>query len=71
MELHCRAKVDASVRAELDSIVATHDTLEAVVKWGFAQESPVLVSEVVKQDEFCHDAIVPWRGALWLVYGTT
>jgi hypothetical protein len=32
---------------------------------------PEVVAEVIVQDEFTHDAIVPWREPLVLVYGTT
>ena len=55
--------------------VAEHSTLEQVLKWGFAQPAsvvhPHIIKEVVIQDEYSHDVIVPWRGGLVLVYGTT
>jgi hypothetical protein len=32
---------------------------------------PSVVAEVIVQDEFTHDVIVPWREGLVLVYDTT
>ena len=50
-------------------------TLMEVLQWGLNKESgarlPEVIAEVIVQDEFTHDAIVPWRDGLVLVYGTT
>jgi hypothetical protein len=57
-------------RAELEALARAHRTLEDVVRWGALAAPPALVREVVTQDEFTHDVIVPWR-ELYLVYDTT
>ncbi|MDQ3818271.1 MAG: hypothetical protein M3362_11425 [Acidobacteriota bacterium] len=49
--------------------------LQDVVSWGLKKESgaalPAVIAEVIVQDEFTHDCIVPLRSGLVLVYGTT
>lgn len=49
--------------------------LQDVVNWGLAKSSgarlPGVIAEVIVQDEFTHDVIVPWRDNLVLVYDTT
>lgn len=49
--------------------------LQDVVKWGLSKDSGAqlrgVIAEVIVQDEFTHDAIVPWRDGLVLVYDTT
>jgi hypothetical protein len=46
-------------------------TLGAVLEWLRAQDPPRLVSDVVTQDEYTHDVIVPWSECLVLVFDTT
>jgi hypothetical protein len=55
---------------EVKAAVASHRTLEDVMRWGLLQQPPALVADVVVQDEFTHDVVVPWR-AHWLVHDTT
>ena len=61
--------------AALESELGPLRNLLDVMKWGLAQPagtlSPQVVAEVVMQDEFSHDAIVPWRENLFLVFGAT
>lgn len=61
--------------ASIESEIAGHRTLEQVLKWGLAQPAdqviPHVIADVVIQDEYSHDVIVPWRDGLILVYGTT
>ena len=53
------------------ALTASQRTLEDVVRWGVAQSPPVLVADVVVQDEYTHDVVVPYPGVGWLVYDTT
>jgi len=46
-------------------------TLQDVVRWAFSQTPPSDVADVVVQDEFTHDVVVPWREGLHLVFDTT
>ena len=45
--------------------------LDDIFVWGRRQTPPVHPTDVIKQDEFTHDVIVPLPKELWLVYGTT
>ena len=47
---------------------STHRTLEAVVRWAWANGTDI--SDIVVQDEYTHDVVVPFEGG-WLVYDTT
>ena len=46
-------------------------TLGAVLEWLRAQDPPRAVGEIVTQDEYTHDVIVPWSERLTLVFDTT
>ena len=64
-------------RAQLLSLeleVGKLESLADVLRWGRSQPpgvvSPKVIADVVIQDEFTHDAVVPWHeGAL--VFGST
>jgi hypothetical protein len=61
--------------AEIEGELPEQRGLQDVVSWGLRKDSgallPGVIAEVIVQDEFTHDAIVPWRDHLVLVYGTT
>ena len=71
MRIEDRAGLDEEARGAIERAVAGHGTLQDVVRWGVAQEPPLLVADVIVQDEFTHDVVVPYRGGLFLVYDTT
>ena len=48
-----------------------HITLERVARWGYSQRPFVEVTDVVIQDEFTHDVILPLPEGLVLVYDST
>jgi len=58
-------------RDALALAVTQHKGLDQIFAWGRAQSPPVNPTDVIKQDEFTHDVLVPLSGARWLVYGTT
>jgi hypothetical protein len=58
-------------RSALAQVVGRHGDLMDVFAWGRAQSPPVQPADLVKQDEFTHDVLVPFRKGRWLVYGTT
>lgn len=45
-------------------------TLADVVRWGLAQAPPEMIADVIVQDEYSHDIVLPWRGR-YLVFDTT
>ncbi len=60
--------------AELKSELVNHKTLGQVLTWASTKSKddflPQIVAEVITQDEFTHDVIIPFRD-LFLVYDTT
>jgi hypothetical protein len=69
--LHERTVLGDEDRLGLERSVRPLSTLEAVLRWGFAQRPAATVAEVVVQDEFTHDVVLSWRPEHWLVFGTT
>lgn len=60
--------------AELAEVLAKHKTLGQTLNWTALQPKddflPQIVAEVVTQDEFTHDVVIPYKN-LFLVYDTT
>lgn len=60
--------------AELKNDLAKHKTFGQVLTWANAKPKgeflPQIVAEVITQDEFTHDIVVPYKN-LFLVYDTT
>jgi hypothetical protein len=65
------AGLDPAERAQIEAAVRTHRGLDDIFAWGRTQRPPVHPADVVKQDEFTHDVLVPFPSGRWLVYGTT
>ena len=63
--------VSESETARIREAVGSHWTLKAVVDWCLAQTPPILDADVVTQDEFTHDLIVPLPSGTHLVYDST
>jgi hypothetical protein len=55
--------------ANLTPAEAEH--LDDVFAWGRKPSPPARPVDVIKQDEFTHDVLVPFPNQRWLVYGTT
>jgi hypothetical protein len=68
---HLTPEAVAQITAELSG----QENLQGVMSWALSAPKgtfiPSVVSEVIVQDEFTHDVIVPWRNGLVLVYDTT
>ena len=60
--------------AEIESEVSQHKTLQQVLVWAGTKPKGdfllQIVAEVVTQDEFTHDVVIPYKN-LFLVYDTT
>ena len=69
--LHDYAKLPAADRARLEHDVQSQRTLADVLAWTRAQAPPLSVAEIVTQDEYTHDVVVPFAADLVLVYDTT
>ena len=62
--------LEASVSDEIKNVVATHTTLEKLLVWGMGQTPPVMIADIIAQDEFTNDILVPFND-VFLVYDTT
>jgi hypothetical protein len=75
MKIKNYANLSPEQLAAIESELPEQRALLDVFNWGLRKESgaslPGIVAEVIVQDEFTHDAIVPWRDDLVLVYDTT
>jgi hypothetical protein len=69
--IEARGDVPRAALASLDVQVASHKTLEDVVRWGLALAPPRFVHRVVVQDEFTHDVVMRFADGVYLVYDTT
>ena len=69
------AKLPPEVIADIERELSGQRSLKDVISWAFADIGqkfvPGVVADVVVQDEFTHDVIVPWGTELVLVYDTT
>ena len=63
-----RARLTQARVDQLARDVADHGTLHDVLEWGFAQKPPRRVEEIVTQDEYTHDVLVPLDAPLYLAY---
>jgi hypothetical protein len=74
MKITNLAKLSAEDFAELETELSKHKTLGQVLTWASKKPKgeflPQIVAEVITQDEFTHDVIVPYKN-LFLVYDTT
>lgn len=55
-----------ALRRELE----TQHTMERALAWFFAQDPPLVPADLVAQDEFSYDLLVPYRDGLYLSYDT-
>ena len=71
--LHDHAALPPDEAAALRALVATQRTLADVLRWAAAQRPPMAIAEIVTQDEYTHDVVLPLDAArpLWLAYDTT
>lgn len=58
-------------KEEIEAYVSNFQTLGDVMAWGLNFTPPRLVSEVIHQDEYTLDVLVPWSHECVLVYDAT
>jgi len=66
-----RTALSPEEREALERELGPLTLLQDVVRWGFASTPPRDVTEVVVQDEFTHDVVLPWKDGGYLVFDTT
>jgi hypothetical protein len=45
-------------------------SLEKILNWMQAEQIPAQQLDLIPQDEFCHDLLLPWQDG-WLSFGLT
>ena len=63
-----RAQLEPTEREQLAAEIADQTTLGDVLEWGFAQKPVRQPEEIVTQDEYTHDVVIPIRPPLYLAY---
>ena len=63
--------VSPEAAAQIKQVLDDQDTLEAVLAWASTFDPPRLVGDIVTQDEFNLDVIVPVDEGLYLVYAAS
>lgn len=51
--------------------LALHTSLAKALAWWYAQTPPLAPGDIVGQDEFSYDILVPWPGGWYLSYDTS
>lgn len=69
--LEDRTGLDPELRRRIEEAIADHGMLDRVVRWGLGSVPRRMIAEVVVQDEYTHDIVMPWGDGLWLVYDCT
>lgn len=70
MTITDRTALAPHARAKLERVLEAQVTLGDVVRWGLSLASPAMIADVVAQDEFSHDIVLPW-GDRFLVFDAT
>ena len=63
--------VPPGVLARAEAEVARRHTLADVLEWARAQSPPRTVTEIVTQDEYTHDVVLPFDGSHFLAFDAT
>ena len=74
MRIINEAKFSEERIGELEAAIPHQQNLKDMMQWALSNSgdfNPEVVSQVIIQDEFTHDVVVPWREGLVLVYDTT
>ena len=70
-----RANLSPEQITQIEGELSGQQNLNDVMKWALSHPKgvfiPSVVADVVVQDEFTHDVIIPYRDGLVLVYDTT
>lgn len=64
-----RAGLPPARLTELTEQLADHTTLERVVRWGLMRGH--LIADVISQDEYTQDVVLPLGESVFLVYDAT
>lgn len=65
------ANLEGEQFAALRSELCRHVSMERALAWFFARRPPLVPEDLVPQDEFSYDLLVPYPGGLYLSYDTS
>ena len=71
IRLHDYAGLSPAAHAALREQLRGHRTLADVLAWARARTPPVGITEIVTQDEYTHDVVLPLGPRQYLAYATT
>ena len=75
MRVTNHTNMSAQAKAQLKRELMQQFNLAQVLKWAQSHPEGIFISsvvaEVIVQDEFTRDVIIPYRGTWYLVYDTT
>lgn len=63
--------VPATLVARAQAALAHHVTLADVLRWAREQVPPRAVAEIITQDEYTHDVVLPFEGEYFLAFDAT
>lgn len=63
--------VGEEVVQEVEAAVGSLHLLADVLEWGGRELPPARIVDIVTQDEYTHDVVVPFRGRAYLSFDTT
>ena len=63
--------VPATLVARAQAALAHHVTLADVLRWAREQVPPRAVAEIITQDEYTHDVVMPFEGEYFLAFDAT
>jgi hypothetical protein len=63
--------VPSILLARAESELGHRHTLAAVLEWARSQSPPRVVTEIVTQDEYTHDVVLPFDGGHFLTFDAT
>ena len=66
-----RANLPAPAFDAIRSAIGEHSTMERALAWFFAQAPTLAPDDLIAQDEFSYDLLVPYRDRLYLSYDTS
>lgn len=71
MKIEFLTPVSPTTHRKLISILIKQPTLEHVTRWIYQQSPPLDIYDIITQDEFTHDVVIPMGKNLVLVYDCT
>jgi hypothetical protein len=64
-------RLDAGDWSELAAALGVQTSIKRAVDWLACHDPALALTDIVAQDEYCHDILVDYPGELFLVYDTT